>query len=90
MLYIVEDIHSSRGCGTHLFAVEADNEKEAEKLANELANEYIQHVSRVLSIPLFRTKMRAHKSFCPVIVTKENIDELINKNLYAKEEGREL
>ena len=86
MLFIVEDIHSSRGCGTYLFAVEAENEKEAEKLANE----YIKHDSRVLSIPLFRTKMRAHKSFCPIVVNKDNINELINSNPYAKEEGREL
>ncbi len=84
MLYIVEDIHSSRGCGTYLFAVEAENEKEAEKLAKE----YVSHDCRVMLPRL--TKMIAHESFCPVIVTKENIDELINKNLYAKEEGREL
>lgn len=80
MLYILEDIHMSRGSGAYFLAVEAENEKEAEKLANE----YIKQDSRVLSLPLFRTKMVAYKSLCPVVISKDNFKEVCEKNKYKK------
>lgn len=52
MLYILEDIHSSRGSGCCQLVVEADNEKKAEQMANE----FVANDERALNIPLFKTK----------------------------------
>ena len=70
MLYIVEECHMGYGSGSNQFAVEAENDKEAEKLANE----FIRNDSRVLFPKL--TKMIAGPSFCPVVLTKENIADV--------------
>ena len=80
MLYILEEAHTSRGSGTYFLVIEAENEKEAEKLANE----YIKQDTRVLSFPLFRVKMIAHESLCPVVINKDNFEEVLKKNRYKK------
>lgn len=80
MLYILEDAHMSRGSGVYYLAVEAENEKEAEKLANE----YISKDTRILNFPLFKTKMMAHKSLCPIVINKDNIQEVCKNNPYKK------
>ena len=71
MLYILEERHMSRGVGDYLLAVEAETAEEAEKMANE----YVKHDKHVLNIPLcplFKVKMGAYKSMCPVVITKDN------------------
>lgn len=67
MLYILEDIHSSRGSGSYFLAIEAENEKEAEQMANE----FIANDKRILNIPLSKVKMKAYESLCPVVINKE-------------------
>lgn len=80
MLYILEDIHSSRGSGCYYLAVEADNEKEAEQMANE----FVANDERVLNIPLFKTKMRAHKSMCSIVMNKDNFQKVCQNNPFKK------
>ena len=80
MLYVLEDMHMSRGSGNYYLAVEAENDKEAEKMANE----YVANDSRVLNIPLFKTKMMAYESMCPVVMTKDNFQEVCKNNPFKK------
>jgi hypothetical protein len=83
MLYILEERHMSRGVGDYLLAVNADTAEEAEKMANE----YVKHDKRVLNIPLcplFKVKMSAYESMCPVVITKDNFQNVLNKNPYKK------
>jgi hypothetical protein len=83
MLYILEERHMSRGVGEYLLAVEAETAEEAEKMANE----YVKHDKRVLNIPLcplFKVKMDAYKSMCPVVITKDNFQKVLNENPYKK------
>ena len=82
MLYVLEDMHMSRGSGNYYLAVEAENVEEAEKMANE----YISNDSRVLNIPipLFKAKMMAYESMCPVVITKDNFQEVCKNNPFKK------
>lgn len=80
MLYILEDIHSSRGSGCCYLVVEADNEKEAEQMADE----FVANDERTLNIPLFKTKMRAHKSMCPIVINKDNFQKVCQDNPFKK------
>ena len=56
----------------------------ADKEAEKMANEYVANDSRVLNIPLFKTKMRAYKSMCPVVITKDNFQEVCKNNPFKK------
>lgn len=43
--------------------------------------------TRVLNIPLcplFKVKMDAYKSMCPVVITKDNFQKVLNENPYKK------
>ena len=84
MLYVLEDMHMSRGSGNYYLAVEAENVEEAEKMANE----YISNDSRVLNIPipLFKAKMMAYESMCPVVITKDNFQEVCKNNPFKKKQ----
>lgn len=73
MLYIAQEAHMNRGSGTYLFAVEAENEKEAQKLAQK----YIKHDRRVL-FPKF-VKMTVTESLCPIVINRDNIEEVYKK-----------
>ena len=80
MLYILEDIHSTRGSGNYYLAVEAEDEKEAEKMGNE----FVSNDTRILNIPLFKTKMRAHKSLSKTVISKDNFQEVCENNPFKK------
>ena len=87
MLYILEEDHMTRGTGDYLLAVEAENEEEAEKMANA----FVSNDSRVLNIPipLFKVNMSAYKSMCPVVITKENFQEVCENNPFKKKQKSE-
>lgn len=80
MLYILEDIHGSRDSGSYFLAVEAENEKEAEQMANE----FIANDKRVLNIPLLKVKMKAHESLCPIVINKENFQDIYQNNRFKR------
>lgn len=83
MLYILEERHMSRGAGNYFLVVEAETAEEAEKMANE----YVRKDTRVLNIPLcplFKVKMDAYESLCPVVITKDNFQKVLNENPYKK------
>ena len=59
---------------------DSENVEEAEKMAIE----YIFNDSRVLNIPLFKVKMMAYESMCPVVITKDNFQEVCKNNPFMK------
>lgn len=49
-----------------------------------MANEFAVNDERALNIPLFKTKMRAHKSMCSVVINKDNFQKVCQDNPFEK------
>lgn len=47
-------------------------------------NKFVANDERVLNIPLFKTKMRAHKSMCSIVMNKDNFQKVCQDNPFKK------
>ena len=77
-LYVVEEMNPGLGSSVYHLAVQAENEKEAERLGKE----YLKEDSRVLFPKMLR--MSAYESKCQEIITKDNIEQVISENKHKR------